>query len=63
MSETDKMVKESIVDNWMRLNVLKFLEGVSFDESYIKVVKHFEDNKERYNLFNQLKTIRSFLFR
>jgi len=53
-----KIVDKSEIDDWMRKCTLSFLERISFDEKYIRAVKEFEDNKERYKIFNILKEIR-----
>ncbi len=51
------IVERSEDDDWMRKCALKFLEKVSFDEHYIKEVKKYQENKEKIDFFNVLKTI------
>lgn len=54
-----KIVEESNVDNWMRLCVCKFLERISFDESYIQETKNYNKNKQQIDLSNIFKEIRN----
>jgi len=54
-----KMVEVSKEDTWIRKCIIRFLERISYDEDYIKVVKNVKDNETKYKLFNQLKIIRN----
>ena len=44
---------------FMRLNIVKFLENISFNENFIKSVLKFMDNKKQYVLFNLFKEIKN----
>ncbi len=43
----------------MRQNLAQFLNNITFDEVYCKVVREVQGNFERINMFNLLKEVRS----
>lgn len=58
MTETRIMIRETPEDLYMRKCIIRFLERISYDEDYIKIVKEVKDNKTKIEIFNQFKIIR-----
>lgn len=49
-----KIVNKSEIDDWMRMNALKFLENVSFDEIYIRESESYQKDKKNIDAKNKL---------
>ncbi len=58
-SKEFEVVGSSEADKLMRQNLAQFLNNVTFDDVYCKVVREVQGNFERINMFNLLKEIRS----
>ena len=54
-----EVVGSSEADKLMRQNLAQFLNNVTFDEVYCRVVREVQDNLERIKIFNLLKEVRS----
>ncbi len=54
-----EVIGSSEADKLMRQNLAQFLNNVTFDEVYCKVVREVQDNFERINMFNLLKEIQN----
>lgn len=43
----------------LRLNLAKLMQNLTFDDSYIKAVRHYKNNKKDIDFSNKLKEIRN----
>ena len=62
MAKTKKdfeIVGSSIADKYMRQNIAEFLNRVTFNDVYAKVVQEVKNNFDRINMYNLLKAVRN----
>ncbi len=62
MAKTKKdfeIVGSSIADNYMRQNIAEFLNRVTFNDVYVKIVQEVKNNFDRINMYNLLKAVRN----
>ena len=54
-----EILDNSTPNKFMRASISSFLQTIIFDESYIKLVKQYQDNERQYDFYNLLKVIRN----
>ncbi|MFX0023750.1 MAG: hypothetical protein ACFE9S_15595 [Candidatus Hermodarchaeota archaeon] len=54
-----EIIGSSEADKFMRQNIVQFLNNITFNENYKKLVQEVQNNFDRINLFNLLKEIQN----
>ena len=54
-----KIIDTSLIDDWMRKCALRFLESVSFNETYLRETDKYQKNKKQIDFSNILKELRN----